>query len=776
MDLKPGITIGNGKYQLTGRLREGGQAEVWEAHQMGMADFSKDVVLKCVHVEGDNEIDMQQSLLREARLAARLQHPNIVEIYDIGEEQDLVYIAMERIQGLDLEMLLQHRQHKSNAAFPWAVAATVMMEVCKGLHYAHSHTDRDGTQLHLVHRDLKPSNILLTGTGYVKVIDFGIAKATNVPSSGDETSAGRIKGTPSYMSPEQVLSRPLDARSDLFALGSILYELCCGYRAFESDDVFSIMMLVSQGKPEPLGRWVRDLPPEFEALIFRLLAKDPNERFQNAREVQRAIDKILRQYNQFIDQEDLAAFYKEATTEEDDDIGALVESLAAQREQGALDTDPRGADNSTTTESQAIPANTPAVSAASTSLGSSAAPIASGPSVLSKSPPPSAPFASSAPFAPFASSAPPVSSASLPPFASSASAAPSVASASSVSSVVSTYHSSSMPQNSPDLRGLLPDDAPEEATIAALQTAPGSPLMLYSLPSEHGDTTALVGDISFSDILDDVEPTLANKARSQPRNNNAEGATPPHSAPSDAPSWGHASSDAGLRQVPVASSKTQVVEPSEELLAIQQADKEAKSRSDAEKSLRQAAEAKALPSNGSLPAQPVGRTFPTSASDLPSVPPSQRPLSNDVQRPNRLRLWGTILVLVVILGAIVFAFVLMLPRPTAVTHTDNGEPQILQPSTGREPSPPQIPTKRSFPVISKKKRVVGTMLVTSQPSVWVYWMKRGTSVRLGSSGEAVTVNAGQQKLCFLQQQDATKRQCKTLTLQPNTLFRLTLAW
>ena len=712
MDLRPGITIGNGKYQLTGRLREGGQAEVWEAHQMGMADFSKDVVLKCVRVEGENEIDMQQALLREARLAARLQHPNIVEIYDIGEEQDLVYIAMERIQGLDLEMLLQHRQRKNHSAFPWSVAATIVTEVCKGLHYAHSHIDRDGNALHLVHRDLKPSNILLTGTGYVKVIDFGIAKATNAPSSGDETSAGRIKGTPSYMSPEQVLSRPLDARSDLFALGSILYELCCGYRAFESDDVFSIMMLVSQGQPEPLGRWVRGLPPELEALIFRLLAKDPNERFENAREVQRAIDKILRQYNQFIDQEDLAAFYKEAIDEQDDDIGALVENLAAQRDQGSLDTDPRGADNSTTTESQALPAKPPIP------------------------PPPSA------------------------------------------------YHASKQPTLPPDLRGLLPDEPPEEATVAALQTVQGSSLlMLYALPTEHGDTTALAGDLSFSDILDDVEPTLANKARSQPREHNPRITSESRTKNSEEAAWPHPSADSAARQVPVASSKTQVVEPSEELLAIQQADKESKSRAEAEKAARQASEAKAISSNGSLPAQPLGRSVPANANEIAvtSQPPPP-PQPDETPRPNRLRLWGTILVLLLILAAILLAFAFLVPQQNQ-TPPDNGEPQILQPRTDREKTLPSRPhNERSAPSQNRSGQTLGktsqtaTLLVTSDPSVWVYWMKRGASIRLGPSGETISVRSGKQDLCFLQQRDATKRQCKTLLFQTNILSRLPLSW
>ncbi|MCB9644094.1 MAG: serine/threonine protein kinase [Myxococcales bacterium] len=770
MELKPGITIGNGKYQLTGRLREGGQAEVWEAHQMGMADFSKDVVLKCVRVEGDNEIDMQQALLREARLAARLQHPNIVEIYDIGEEQDLVYIAMERIQGLDLEMLLQQCQHKGKTAFPWYVAATVMLEVCKGLHYAHSHTDRDGTPLHLVHRDLKPSNILLTSVGYVKVIDFGIAKATNVPSSGDETSAGRIKGTPAYMSPEQVLSRPLDARSDLFALGSILYELCCGYRAFDSEDVFSIMMLVSQGQPEPLGRWVPELPPELEELIFRLLAKDPNERLQNAREVQRALDKILRKYDQFVDQEDLAGFYKSATVEDDDDLGALVESLAAQREQGALDTDPRGADHSTTTENSALP---------------------DGGAAKVSSPPPAPPSPS--------------------------------------------------PDLLPDIAGLLPDDAPEDKTVAVIRAEPLlAAAGILMAEGVHGDATSLSEDISLVDFLDDVEPTLANKARSQARK---EASEPPPVVTNGASHDGDvlwASSQTGSRHVPVASSRTQVVEPSEELRAIQQADKLAKEASPS------------VPSNGALASLPPSLGPSSASSEALSMahPATSSQVALQQVRPNRLRLWGTLLVLFLVLAGTFLAVWFFLSKPKN-TEIDNGEPQVLRmtppenstnhtPPTDAKVERPAVPVRLPavpqgphgtlrldisppcllslnkerigytdqvgemklapgshrflcssvvhgrllFSVqieaqkqtVYSKKVPVGRLFISSQPPVWVYAVQHQVSARLGPSQKALIVRAGKQNFCFLQKQDVTKRQCKELTIQPSSQLRLELSW
>lgn len=311
MKLRPGVFIGNGKYKLVARLGEGGQAEVWGAVQIGLGDFSKEVVLKCVHLDDKTGPEQRGMLLHEARLAARLQHPNIVEIYDVGEEQDLVYIAMERIQGYDLEVILARSKEITKKPIPWSLAVYVVIEVSKGLHYAHTHVGRDGRPLHLVHRDLKPSNILLSRNGFVKVIDFGIAKATNHPAKEGNTLNGQIKGTPSYMSPEQIYARPLDARSDLFALGSILYELCSGERPFSGDEVFSIMMAVTQNTPSSLFALTPNIPAQLEDAVFRLLEKDPEKRFQNARDLQRELDMILRERDLFIDQEDLARFYEE---------------------------------------------------------------------------------------------------------------------------------------------------------------------------------------------------------------------------------------------------------------------------------------------------------------------------------------------------------------------------------------------------------------------------------------------------------------------------------
>lgn len=320
MKLEPGLDLGNGKYQLVHCLGSGSQAEVWEARQSGLAGFSKSVVLKCMDV-GAVGPSHQQLMLREARLAASLHHPNITEIYDVGQDGDLLYIAMERIRGLDLEAVLRKHQHKGSGSLPWELVTAIGIEVSKALHHAHEQATHENTPLHIVHRDLKPSNILLSQEGYIKVIDFGIAKATH-PEKREGTHAGRVKGTPAYMSPEQIMEQNVDARSDLFSLGTILYELFTGQRPFPGEDLFSMLALVVNEPHKPLQERRADVPPELGAIVDKLLQKQPEKRFQNARAIRRALESTLRSKQIFVEQEELMAFFQsldeEPASDEDD--------------------------------------------------------------------------------------------------------------------------------------------------------------------------------------------------------------------------------------------------------------------------------------------------------------------------------------------------------------------------------------------------------------------------------------------------------------------------
>ena len=292
MILKEGTSIAGGKYIIETRLGKGGQAEVWKAQQLGVGGFSKDVVIKIVHAEALDSPKMHEMFLAEAQLAAQLQHPNIVEIYDIGQFGGLDYIVMELIRGRDLGQLLEAYQAKHSKPLPWALVAQMMIGVCKALYHAHTSRGRDGQPLNMIHRDLKPENMLLTVDGFVKLIDFGMAKASN---NQHKTQTGMIKGTPSYMSPEQITSRPQDARSDLFALGIIMYELCSGHRPFLGDMLPTLIYSILENKPESLLQRFPEISPSFDAVVLKLLEKKPEDRFEDARVVQRTLEKILRE-------------------------------------------------------------------------------------------------------------------------------------------------------------------------------------------------------------------------------------------------------------------------------------------------------------------------------------------------------------------------------------------------------------------------------------------------------------------------------------------------
>ncbi|MCB9642694.1 MAG: serine/threonine protein kinase [Myxococcales bacterium] len=292
MIVREGTPIAGGKYIVEIRLGKGGQAEVWKAQQLGVGGFSKDVVIKIVHAKALENPKVHQIFLNEAHLAAQLQHPNIVEIYDIGQHNELDYIVMELIRGQDLGRILETHVRKTGQPIPWTLVAQMMLGVCKGLHYAHTSKGRDGQALHLIHRDLKPENMLLTVDGFIKIIDFGMAKASNVQH---KTQTGIIKGTPSYMSPEQITARPQDLRSDLFALGIIMYELCTGQRPFLGDMLPTLIYSILENHPEPLRKRAPRVPESFDNLVLKLLEKKPDDRYEDARQVQRALEKIIRE-------------------------------------------------------------------------------------------------------------------------------------------------------------------------------------------------------------------------------------------------------------------------------------------------------------------------------------------------------------------------------------------------------------------------------------------------------------------------------------------------
>ena len=278
-----------GKYTLLKRLATGGMAEIFLAHQRGLGGFEKEVVVKRLSPEHAGNEELVTMFLDEARIAAHLTHPNIAQIYDLGQIGDDYFIAMEYVRGVDLRRLCAHGIAVNNY-LPLNHAVRVIAEVCGALEYAHTRTDADGQAMDIVHRDISPTNILVTYDGGVKLVDFGIAKAANKVAV---TRSGQIKGKFGYMAPEQTRGDAVDARTDLFAVGINLYEITVGRRLFRgASELETIEAIEACEFPTPRevdGRF----PEELETVILHALGQQPEQRFNSAREMQMALEGFL---------------------------------------------------------------------------------------------------------------------------------------------------------------------------------------------------------------------------------------------------------------------------------------------------------------------------------------------------------------------------------------------------------------------------------------------------------------------------------------------------
>ena len=256
-----------GKYTLRQKIATGGMAEIWLSEQQGPGGFTKELVIKRILPHLASDARFVEMFLDEARLAAKLSHPNIVQIYDLGEADGSYFIAMQYIKGNDLEGIINQCNAHGERIDP-PMAARIMADACAALDYAHSFADGNGNPLNLVHRDISPQNILVSEKGVVKLVDFGVAKAA---SSSHVTQAGAVKGKFCYMSPEQIASKPLDGRSDLFAMGIVLYELLTGRRPFgHESDMMAVTAILNQPPPPP-QQFGAQLPQGLESVLFRSL-------------------------------------------------------------------------------------------------------------------------------------------------------------------------------------------------------------------------------------------------------------------------------------------------------------------------------------------------------------------------------------------------------------------------------------------------------------------------------------------------------------------------
>lgn len=286
-----GQTVEFGRYRLTGLLGKGGFATVYRAVMSGPMGFEKDVALKRINDEVTQDERLIRSLVNEARLGGRLKHPNVVETYEFNQIGDIWFMALEFVDGWPLDAILK-RCRSAAEPVPVSVVYEIMLQACSGLHYAHSLASRDGTPANLIHRDLKPANLMVSRSGIVKVMDFGIAKAaTNLYQT---TEAEGVKGTPVYMSPEQLRAETLDRRSDLFSMGSVFHELVTLRIPFYADNILAITYLIAEADITTCLARVRSRHPPMEEILARCMAKDPSERYASAEALSAALRAAAR--------------------------------------------------------------------------------------------------------------------------------------------------------------------------------------------------------------------------------------------------------------------------------------------------------------------------------------------------------------------------------------------------------------------------------------------------------------------------------------------------
>jgi serine/threonine-protein kinase len=318
------------RYKVLEKIASGGMAEVFRAESAGLEGFKKTVAIKRVLPHLSEKKQFIGMFLDEARVSAHLSHSNCVQVFDIGVGDNTYFIVMEYVDGADLKGLIEHRK-KSGAPFPIEEACLICVRICEGLSYAHELTDNNGESLHIVHRDMSPPNVLITRFGEVKIVDFGLAKAN---SQLEKSEPGIIKGKFSYLSPEAAQGLPVDGKTDIFAVGIILWELLAGRRLFMGDTDLETVRMVQQARVPSIRQFNPRVGPELERVLNRALAGDPDARYQTARELGRDLNNMLFDMGRAVSSFDIAKLVEPIRLEREDkkrrtkyDRGSIIGSL-----------------------------------------------------------------------------------------------------------------------------------------------------------------------------------------------------------------------------------------------------------------------------------------------------------------------------------------------------------------------------------------------------------------------------------------------------------------
>lgn len=276
-------------YEIVARLKAGGMATLFLARRLGAAGFARHVAIKVVHPHLASDDHFIRMFVDEALLSSKIQHPNVVHVEELGEENGTYFLVMEYVHGSSLSTLLGALAELERSLNP-RVAVHIALKLAEGLHVAHELRDDKGQPLHVVHRDVSPQNVLVSSAGHVKLIDFGIAKASD---RGKRTETGSLKGKIRYMSPEQAFGRAIDRRTDIYALGIVLWELLTMRRLFSGPNELAILDVVRNPRVPPPSRFAPHIPPALDAAVLRALAKDPDQRPPSALEWRRMLLEAL---------------------------------------------------------------------------------------------------------------------------------------------------------------------------------------------------------------------------------------------------------------------------------------------------------------------------------------------------------------------------------------------------------------------------------------------------------------------------------------------------
>ncbi len=325
-----------GKYHLLALIAIGGTAEIYLARIAGEAGFEKYVVVKCLLDHLADDADFVRMFLDEARLCAQLDHSNIVQTLELGQHEGRYYMVMEHLAGISLAQLARKTHERlPEGVIPARIVLGLAAQTCAGLHYAHQRTGTDGSPLNVVHRDVSPQNLVVTFEGMLKIVDFGIAKADLRQT---HTRSGTIKGKFAYMSPEQCLAEPVDRRTDVFALGTVVHELLTARRLFKRVNTYETYQAILKGNPPPPSRFNQSVDEELDRVVLRALAYHREDRHDTAEAFGEEMLSWLHSRSQSVSATDVARYVETVCGVEIEQHAAHMRELISGGRHGASQT------------------------------------------------------------------------------------------------------------------------------------------------------------------------------------------------------------------------------------------------------------------------------------------------------------------------------------------------------------------------------------------------------------------------------------------------------